>query len=92
MQKRRKNYYDITVIVRYFSIVIKNNYIVSLNYIFESSLFLNRSLRELPAFCVCTRCVSFFYPPNCINAFQKVNLNKMHPAAFYFFCKYTNGH
>ena len=37
------------------------------------------------------RCVSFFYAPNCINASQKVNLKKMHPAAFYFSCTYTNG-
>ena len=37
------------------------------------------------------RCVSFFYTPNCINAPQKVNLKKMHSAAFYFSCTYTNG-
>ena len=37
------------------------------------------------------RCVSFFYAPSCINAPQKVNLQKMHPAAFYFSCTYTNG-
>ena len=49
------------------------------------------ALRELPAFCVCTRCVSFFYPPNCINAPEKMNLKEMHPAAFYFPCPYTNG-
>ena len=49
------------------------------------------TLRELPAFCVSPRCVSFFYAPNCINAPQKVNLKKMHPAAFYFSCPYTNG-
>ena len=33
----------------------------------------------------------FFYAPNCINALQKVNLKKMHPAAFHFPCPYTNG-
>ena len=32
-----------------------------------------------------------FYAPNCINAPQKVNLKKMHPAAYYFSCPYTNG-
>ena len=37
------------------------------------------------------RCVSFFYAPICINAPQKVNLKKMHPAAFYFSYTYTNG-
>ena len=35
------------------------------------------------------RCVSFFYAPNCINAPLK-HLKKMHPAAFYFSCTYTN--
>ena len=29
--------------------------------------------------------------PNCINVPQKVNLKKMHPAAFDFSCTYTNG-
>ena len=37
------------------------------------------------------RCVSFFHAPNCINAPEKVNLKKIHPAAFYFPCPYTNG-
>ena len=50
------------------------------------------TLRELPAFFVyAPRRVSFFYSPNCINAPQKVNHKKMHPAAFYFSCPYTNG-
>ena len=49
------------------------------------------TLRELPLIFYAPRCVSFFYAPNCINAPQKVNLKKMHPAAFYFSCTYTNG-
>ena len=38
-----------------------------------------------------TRCLSFFYAPNCINAPQNVNHKKMHPAVFYFSRAYTNG-
>ena len=35
------------------------------------SILIIYALRELPAFCVCTRCVSFCYTPSCIIAPKK---------------------
>ena len=64
-----------------------------LSKLFETNSFRKNKNTERIACILCMHlgACCFFYAPNCINAPQKVNLKKMHPAAFYFSCLYTNG-